>query len=167
MHQVAKAACYASADIEDARDGRRLDQPTHHRDRIIDINEVTFLLAVGDASAMRLEQADRFAGLGIVEPLGDEAHHLAFVVFIRTEYIEKLQTRPLRRELVATASALDDGKIEQLLAPAVEIHRPQALECACRPIVAIALAAITIGRRRGGINEWGAGSGAPVEQPQR
>src|SRR6266571_4786987 len=68
---------------------------------------------------------------------------------------------------LSPVSALDDGKIEQLLAPAVEIHRPQAFERACRPIVAIALAAITIGRCRGGINEWGTGSGAPVEQPQR
>ena len=167
MHQVAKAACYASTDIEDARDGRCLNQPTYHRDRIIDIDEITFLLAVHDTGAMRLEQMDRFAGLGIVEPLGDEAHHLAFMIFIGAEHIEKLQTHPLRRELVAAANALDDGKIEQLFAPAVEIHRSQALERAPRPIVAIALAAITIGRRRGGINEWGAGSGAPVEQPQR
>src|SRR5262245_19662966 len=55
VHQVAEAARHAGADVEDARYRRRLDQPAHDRDRVFDIDEIAFLLAVSNAGAMGFE----------------------------------------------------------------------------------------------------------------
>src|SRR6476660_2497919 len=73
--QITEAARLAGAYIEDARHRRRIEQPTHDRDRVIHIDEVAFLLAVADAVAMRLEQMYRFAGLRVLEALADQARH--------------------------------------------------------------------------------------------
>src|SRR5262249_55145124 len=48
MHQIAEAARHTGADIEDAADRRRLDQPAHDRDRVLDIDEVALLFAIGN-----------------------------------------------------------------------------------------------------------------------
>ena len=76
--QVAEAARLAGADIENAGHRRRSQQPAHHRDRIVDIDEIAPLLAVADAVAMRLEQphgwpalasSNRLATRLIISPL--------------------------------------------------------------------------------------------------
>ena len=54
-----------------------------------------------------------------------------------------------------------------MLAPAVEIHRPQLFQRRQRRVVAKALRAVAIGCGRGGIDERRWIVGAPVEQPQR
>ena len=113
--QVAEAARLAGADIEDAGHRRRVEQPAHHRDRVVDIDEVALLLAVGDAVAVRLEQPHRLAALGLVEALGDEAHHLALVVLVRPEHVEEFQARPLRRQRCRAGEAVGDRQIEQCL----------------------------------------------------
>ena len=126
-------------DVENARNFRRFQQPAHHRDRIVDIEKIAPLVAVRDSWAVRLEQPHRLAGLGLVEALGDEAHHLALVVLVRPENIEELQPRPLRRQLLALAGAIDHRKVEQVLAPAVEVYRPQLAQRRQRPVVGEAL----------------------------
>ena len=110
------------------RHRRRRQQPAHHGDGVIDIDEIALLLAVGDACAMRLEQPDRLAGLGLVETLGDETHHLALVVFVGAENVEEFKPGPLRRQLVLARDALDHGEVEHMLAPAVKVHRLEPLE---------------------------------------
>src|SRR3981189_1977102 len=50
-----------------------------------------------DAVAVRLEQAHRLAALGLVEPLGDKAHHLALVIFVRAEHVKEFEAGALRR----------------------------------------------------------------------
>jgi hypothetical protein len=56
QHQILEAARLAGADIEDAADRRRCQQPHHHPHDVVDIDEIAALIAVGDALAMRLEQ---------------------------------------------------------------------------------------------------------------
>ncbi|MEZ0081040.1 hypothetical protein ABIF72_003514 [Bradyrhizobium japonicum] len=65
----------------------------------------------------------------IIEAARQHAHHRALVVFVGAEHVEEFQSSPLRRQLLAARDALGDGEIEQVLAPAVEIHRPQFLQC--------------------------------------
>ena len=81
-----------------------VEEPSHHRDRVVDIDEIAPLLAVGDAVAVRLEQPHRHAGLGVGEALGDEAHHLALVILVRPEHVEELAAHPLRRQLAAVCA---------------------------------------------------------------
>ncbi len=107
------------------------------------------------------------AGLGLVETLGDETHHLALVVFVGAEDVEEFKPGPLRRQLVLARDALDDGKIEHVLAPAVEVQRLEPLERGGRPVVGKAGRAVAIGGGRGGVDERRARRRAPVEQPQR
>ena len=116
---------------------------------------------------MRLEQTDRPAGLGLVEALGNETHHLALVVFVGAEDVEEFKSGPLRRQFVFARDAFDHGEIEQVLAPAVEVHRLEPLERGERPVVGEAGAAVAVGRGRRRIDERRAGRGAPIEQPQR
>ena len=165
--QIAKAAGLAGADVEDARDLRRFHQPSHHRDGVIDVDEVAPLVAILDAWPVRLEQPHGAAVLRIVETLGDEAHHLALVVLVRAEHVEELQARPLRRQLFLLHEAFGHGLVEQLLAPAVEIHRPELLQARRRPVVAEAFGAVAVGCRRRGIDERHPRAGTPVQKPHR
>src|SRR5271155_5066494 len=127
-HQIAEAARLTGADIEDSRHRGRLQQPSHDGNRVVDVDEITLLLAIGDARAMRFEQPDRRSGLGLVETLGKEAHHLAFVVLVGAEDVEKFKPGPLRRQSVFARDTLDDGEIEHVLAPAVEVQRLEPLK---------------------------------------
>jgi len=147
-HQVAEAARLAGADVEDARYRRRLQEPADDGDRIVHVDEIAPLLAVGDARPVRLEQPDRTARLGVVETLGHETHHLALVVFVRAEDVEELESRPLRRHFLFARGALNDGEVEQMLAPAIEVQRLEPLEGGERIVVGKAAAAIPIGRSR-------------------
>ena len=165
--EILEAARLAGSDVEDASDLRGFQHPAHHRDGIVDIDEIAALLAVADAGAMRLEQLDRLAGLCVVEFLGDEAHHRALVVLVRAEHVEELAARPLRRHLLFARDTLGEREIEQMLAPTVEIHRLEALERRDRPVIGEPLTAVAVGRRRGRIDERRARLGAPVEQAQR
>ena len=123
--QITEAARPPGSYVEDAGHRWRLEQPAHDGDGIIDMNEITLLLAVADAVPVRLEQAYRLPRLGGVEALGDETHHFALVILVGTEHVEKLQPRPLRRQLCASGAAVGNETIEQMLAEAVEIHRTQ------------------------------------------
>src|SRR5205807_3808841 len=136
----------------------------HYRHRVVHIDEIALLLAVRDTFAMRLEQADRPAGTGVVESLGDQAHHRALVVLVRAEHVEELASRPLRRHLLLAYDALDERQIEQVLAPAVKIQWLEALERRSGPFVRKSLLASTIGRRRGCVDERRARFGTPIEQ---
>src|SRR5277367_404217 len=69
-HQIAEAARLAGANIENTRHRRRLQQPSHDGHRVFDVDEIALLVAVGDARAMRFEEADRRSGLSLVETLG-------------------------------------------------------------------------------------------------
>ena len=137
------------------------------RTDIVDIDEIAALVAVGDAVAVRLEQLHGAARLDVVEAPRQHAHHRALVIFIGAEHVEEFQARPLRRQLLALGRALGDGHVEQMLAPAVQIHRPQRLQRIDRRVVAKSLRAVAIGRRRRGIDQRRCVGGAPVEQPHR
>ena len=137
------------------------------RTDVVDIDEIAPLVAVGDAVAMRLEQLHRAAGLDVVEAPRQHAHHRALVVFVGTEHVEEFQAGPLRRQFFAARRALGHRHVEQMLAPAIEIHRPQRLQRRERPVVAKALRAVAIGRRRRGVDERRRVRRAPVEQPHR
>ena len=67
----------------------------------------------------------------------------------------------------AERRAFGHRQVEQMLAPAVEIHRPQLFQRRQRRVVAKPLRAVAIGGGRGGIDERRRIVGAPVEQPQR
>ena len=69
--------------------------------------------------------------------------------------------------LRAAAHAVGERKVEQMLAAAVEVHRPEPAQCRRRPVVVEAVRAVAIGRRRRSVDEGRAGRRAPVEQPQR
>src|ERR1700734_678233 len=165
--QIAKAPRLTGADVKDPRDRRRLEEPANHADRIFDVNEIARLFAVADPGTVRFEQTYRPAGLGVGETLGDEAHHLAFVVFIRAEHVEEFKSHPLRRQFALTRGAFDDGEVEQMLAPAVEVHRLQSLERRERIVIDKACLAIAIGRGGGGIDKGRPRSRTPIEQAQR
>ena len=116
---------------------------------------------------MRLEQPDGPAAPGIVEPLGEKAHHLALVVLVRPEHVEELQSRPLRRQARSLGGAVGHRQVEQMLAPAVQIQGLQPPQRRRRPVVAETFRAVPIGRGRGRIDERGMRRRAPFEQAQR
>ena len=145
---VAERACLAGTDVEQARRLRGLDQPAHHRDRVVHIDEVAPLIAVADAVAMGLEQAHRIARLRLIEALGDQAHHLALVILVGTEHVEELQAGPLRRQRRAPRGAVRDHEIEQVLAPAIEVERPQPPERSRIAVVGKSLGAASVGGGR-------------------
>src|ERR1700712_4606181 len=62
QHHILEAASLAGADVEDPADGRVGHQPHHHPHRVVDIDEIAPLIAIGDALAMRLEQLHGPAG---------------------------------------------------------------------------------------------------------
>ena len=107
------------------------------------------------------------ARLDVVEAPRQHAHHRALVIFIGPEHVEEFQAGPLRRQLFAARRALGDRHVEQMLAPAVQIHRPQCLQRRHRRVVGETLRAVAIGRRRRGIDERRRMRRAPVEQPHR
>src|SRR4030081_1696985 len=47
----------------------------------------------------------------------------ALVIFVRAEHVEEFEAGALRRQLRAVGKPLGHGKIEQMLAEAVEVHR--------------------------------------------
>src|SRR5271169_2576862 len=51
--QIAEAARLSGADIEDTGYRGRRQQPSHDGNRVVDIDEIALLLAVGDACTMR------------------------------------------------------------------------------------------------------------------
>ena len=116
---------------------------------------------------MRLEQLHDAARFDVIEAARQHAHHRALVVFVGAEHVEEFQAHPLRRQLLAVRCALGDGEIEQVLAPAVEIHRPQFLQRRDRGVVVKSRLAVAIGRGRGGVDQRLAGSGAPAPQRNR
>jgi len=61
---------------------------------------------------MGLEQADGAAAAGIIEPLGEKAHHLAFVIFVGPEHVEELQSGPLRRQGLALGGSFGHRQVE-------------------------------------------------------
>ena len=67
----------------------------------------------------------------------------------------------------AVARALDHREIEQVLAPAVEIHRLEPRQRLKRIVVGEAALAVAVGRGRGGVDQRHARLGAPVEKHQR
>ncbi|MHC2668936.1 hypothetical protein ACVI1J_001099 [Bradyrhizobium diazoefficiens] len=69
-----------------------------------------------------------------------------------------------RRELLAARDAFGHGEIEHVLAPAVEIHRPEFLQRGQRRIVVKACLAVAIGGGRGGVDQRHRIRRAPVEQ---
>src|SRR5205085_8976627 len=86
--QIAKARWPAGADIVDAVDRGCCKHPIHHVERIVDIDEIAFLLAVGDVRTMRLEQTNRLAAFSVIEGAGHQACHRALMVLVGAEYIE-------------------------------------------------------------------------------
>src|ERR1700676_1826848 len=88
-HQILEAAGLAGADVEDARDRWCRQQPHHHPHRIVDIDEIAPLIAVGDAIAVRLEQFHDPAGPDVIETPRQHAHHRALVVFVGAEHVEE------------------------------------------------------------------------------
>ena len=117
--------------------------------------------------AVRLEQLHGAPGLDVVEAPRQHAHHRALVIFIGAEHVEELQPGPLRRQAFAARGALGHRHVEQMLAPAIEIHRPQLLQGVHGRVVAKPLLAVAIGRRGGGIDQRRGVGRAPVEQPHR
>ena len=111
---------------------RRVEQPAHHGDGVVDIDEIAPLLAVGDTVAVRLEQMHGLPRLGVVETLGDEAHHLALVVFVGPKTLKNFRPAHCGGS-VALRGAVDHREVEQVFAPAVEIHRPEPVERRDRP----------------------------------
>ena len=166
-HQIPEASRLAGSDVEDAANLRARQQPHHHPHHIVDIDEIAPLIAVFNPLAVRLEQFHRPARFDIVEAPRQHAHHRALVIFVGAEHVEEFQPGPLRRQPVASCRALGDGHVEQMLAPAVQIHRAQRLQRRYRLIVAKSLRAIAIGRCRGGIDQRRRIGGAPVQQPHR
>ena len=58
-HQVAEAARPAGAQVEQPGHAGIVQQPEHHRDAVIDMDEVALLLAIGDALPVGTEQRRR------------------------------------------------------------------------------------------------------------
>src|SRR5437764_6183350 len=166
-NQIAEASRLAGADVEDARYRGRPEQPAHHGDRVIDVDEVAFLFAVGDAVAVGFEQAHRLAAFRLVEALGDEAHHFPLVIFVGAEHVEKFEPHPLRRKLRAVHQAIDDREIEEMFAEAVQIHWLEPPQRSERPIVIKARCAIAVSRSRRCIDERGTCRRAPIQKLER
>src|SRR5690606_10600091 len=70
--KFAEAARAARPNIEDAADGRGLEQPADHRNRVINIDEVAPLSAVRDVWPVRAEELHRPALAQAIERLGDK-----------------------------------------------------------------------------------------------
>ena len=117
--------------------------------------------------AVRLEQLHGAPGLDVVEAPRQHAHHRALVIFVGAEHVEELQPGPLRRQPFAARGAFGHRHVEQMLAPAVEVHRPQLLQGVHGLVVAKAVAAVAIGRRRGRVDQRRGVRRAPVQQPHR
>ena len=124
------------------------------------------MIAVGDSIAIRLEQANRVARLRFIEALGDQAHHLAFVVLVGTKHVEEFQAGALWRQRCAPRGAVRNHEIEQMLAPTIEVERTQPLECGRIAVVGKSLCAAAVGRGRRRVNERGALRGTPLQKLQ-
>ena len=94
-------------------------QFAHHRDRVVDIDEVAALVAVGDTGFVRFEQFDRLAGLRTFEHLGENAGHVTLVVLVRAIDVEELEADPARRQVFFFDETVGQREVEQMLAPAV------------------------------------------------
>src|SRR6516162_4444580 len=68
--EITEAARLAGSDVEDPRHRRCIKEPAHHRDRVVDIDEVALLLAIGDAVAVGFEQTHALSGLRLVKAFG-------------------------------------------------------------------------------------------------
>ena len=68
--------------------------------------------------------AEAAAGADVVKAACQHAGHRALVIFVGAEHVEIFQPDALRRQLLAAGAALGDQPVEQVLAPAVEIHWP-------------------------------------------
>ncbi|MEY9504957.1 hypothetical protein ABIE87_004515 [Bradyrhizobium diazoefficiens] len=164
QHQILEAARLAGADVEQPGHRGRCQQPHDDAHDVVDIDEIAALVAVGNAFAMRLEQLHDAARLDVVEAPRQHAHHRALVVLVGAEHVEEFQAHTLRRQLLAARDPFGHGEIEHMLAPAVEVHRPQFFQRRDRGVVVKACLAVAIGRRRGGVDQRHRIRRAPVEQ---
>src|SRR5262252_6221867 len=65
--EITEAARLAGSNVEDPRHRRRIKEPAHYRDRIIDVDEVALLRTISDAVAMGFEQTHALSGLRLVK----------------------------------------------------------------------------------------------------
>lgn len=80
-------------------------QPQRDLGTFLDIDKIAALLAIGEVRTVRLEQAHRRAGSDPAIVLGDEAHHVAFMIRVGANYVEELDPGPEWRAHPADRSA--------------------------------------------------------------
>jgi hypothetical protein len=95
------------------------------------------------------------------------ARHRSLVVLVGAEHVEEFQAHPLRRQLAALLGARHDRHVEQVLAPAIKIHRAEPLQRRQRLLIAKALRAVSKGCRRRGIDQRRRGRDAPIQKAHR
>src|SRR4029079_8311585 len=94
-NHVAEAFGLAGSDVENAVYPRCVQQPAQNGNGVININEITALVAIGNTLTTRFEQTDRLACPGKIENLGQNTGHVAFVILVRSIDIEKLEADPM------------------------------------------------------------------------
>src|SRR5262249_21395551 len=144
---VAETFSSASSDVENAIYSTCAQQPSQNRNGVIDIDEISALLAIGNTLTMRFEQTHRPARPCDIENLGQDTGHVALVIFVWPVDIEKLQANPMGRQFFLLNVPVDHRKIEQVLAPAIEIHRLKLAQRIRRPVIVETMAAIAVSCR--------------------
>src|SRR4029078_3099500 len=143
---IAETLRLSGADVENTIDACCLQQPPQDGNRIVYINEVAALVPIGDSLTVRLEQLHRLARLCQVQDFGKNACHVPLVIFVRAIDVEKLQPDPVWWHFFSLHAAINHRKIEQVLAPSVEIHRLEASQRLQPPVIVQTIAALASGR---------------------
>lgn len=131
------------------------------------MDEVAQLAAILEAVLVRLEQARRLAGRQLRMQLGDHAHHVALVGFVRAVDVEEFQPGPLRRHEVAAGDGAGDAAVDQMFGPAIGVQRPQPRQSVAGAVIVETGGAVAIGRGGGGVDQPAAAPGTPAPQIQR
>ena len=125
------------------------------RRRVLDVEEIARLLAVGDTGAVALEQLDRAAVADLLVRFGDDAAHRALVVLVGAVHVEVLEPDRALQQLLAP-----QPQVEQVLGVPVHVERAQRVRI---EVLAHVVLARAVRRRRGRVDE----ARAARERPAR
>ena len=108
----------------------------HDSRGILYIDEIAQLHAVFIAGLVAFEQLYRAGLLELVEAVQCHARHALLVVFIRTVYVKKLKSAPLRRCRQSMFYLVQCPLVEKLLGVAIAVQRAQ---CICFAFVILCI----------------------------
>ena len=121
VREIVPGASYSSADVVEACGSRSLCQVKSHGDSVLYIDEIAHLRAVGVFGLVAFEEADLSGCDDLIVSFADEASHITFVIFVRTENVEVFKANDLREYALVLCV-----EIEEMLRVSVKIERTKS-----------------------------------------